>query len=93
MVGAEIYLDYQASTPCDPTVVEAMMPYLVHEAANPSSPHRAGARAKRAIDDAREKVADSIGCGAKEVVFTSGATEANNLALLGCAHLAHDLRV
>lgn len=80
----EIYLDHQASTPCDPAVVEAMLPFLVHESANPSSPSRAGGRAKRALDNARELVADALQCMPTELFFTSGATEANNLAILGC---------
>jgi len=82
--SSEIYLDYQASTPCDPAVLEAMMPYLVHEAANPSSTHRAGARVGRALERAREQVAESLNCLPPEVFFTSGATESNNLAILGC---------
>jgi len=81
----EIYLDYAASTPCDPRVVEAMMPFLTHEFANPSSPHRAGSRSAAAIDLAREQVAEALGCLPAEIVFTSGATESNNLALAGSA--------
>jgi len=81
----EIYLDYAASTPCDPAVVEAMLPYLVYETANPSSSHRAGIRAHRAVETARQQVADALGCFPYEVFFTSGATESNNLAILGCA--------
>jgi cysteine desulfurase len=81
----EIYLDCAASTPCDPAVVEAMMPFLLHEFANPSSIHRAGARAASAIDDARAKLAEAIGALPEELVFTAGATESNNLALLGSA--------
>lgn len=81
----EIYLDYAASTPCDPLVVEAMMPYLLHEFANPASPHRAGARARQAVEEAREKIADAIGCRPSDLAFTAGATESNNIALLGAA--------
>lgn len=81
----EIYLDYQASTPCDPAVVEAMLPFLVHDSANPSSPHRAGRRARAAVGRARGEVAAALGCEPSEIVFTSGATESNNLAILGGA--------
>lgn len=81
----EIYLDYQASTPCDPQVVEAMVPYLVRQFANPASNHRAGARVERAIELAREHVAAAIGALPGEIVFTSGATESNNLAVFGAA--------
>ncbi len=81
----EVYLDCAASTPCDPRVVEAMMPFLLHEFANPSSPHRAGTRSSAAIEVAREKLAEAMGCVPGELVFTSGATESNNLALMGSA--------
>jgi len=82
-VPREIYLDYQASTPCDPAVVEAMLPYLVYDAANPASPHRAGTKAQRAVGEARELVAEALGSFPEEIVFTSGATESNNLAIRG----------
>lgn len=81
----EIYLDYAASTPCDPSVVESMMPFLLHEFANPSSPHRAGSRARHAVERARELLGEALDCDAREIVFTAGATESNNLALLGAA--------
>lgn len=80
-----IYLDYHATTPCDPRVVEAMLPYLTDLFANPSSPHRMGRRAAQAIETAREQAAQLIGAEPEEVVFTSGATESNNLAILGTA--------
>ncbi|MBI2568695.1 MAG: aminotransferase class V-fold PLP-dependent enzyme [Candidatus Schekmanbacteria bacterium] len=84
-----IYLDHDASTPCDPRVVEAMLPCFSEHAANPSNGlHRAGRRAARLIEVAREKVAALLGAEPSEVVFTSGATESNNLALLGCARAA-----
>lgn len=83
-VERQIYLDYHASTPCDPRVVEAMLPYFTERCANPSSiTHRAGYEVSLAIEDARAKVADLIGAQRGEIVFTSGATEANNLAILG----------
>ena len=88
----EIYLDYMASTPCDPTVVEAMLPFLVYEFANPSSSHRAGTRARVAIEGAREQSASVLGCLSDELVFTGGATESNNLAILGCARVSDPRR-
>jgi cysteine desulfurase len=83
-----IYLDYHASTPCDPRVVEAMLPYFVEVYANPSSSHRQGRIAADAVQRAREQVAAALGAAAGEIVFTSGATESNNLAILGAARTA-----
>jgi cysteine desulfurase len=82
-----IYLDYNASTPCDPRVVEAMQPFFSSIFANPASRnHRPGRDAFSALEDARNTVADFLGArSATEIVFTSGATEANNLALIGTA--------
>ena len=81
-----IYLDYQATTPTDPRVVEAMMPYLVWRFGNPhSGSHGFGQEAADAVERAREQVAALIGAEAREIVFTSGATEANNLAIKGAA--------
>jgi cysteine desulfurase len=79
----EIYLDHAATAPLDPQVKEAMMPYLEGEFGNPSSLHAAGRRAKQAIDDARETIADILHCRAEEIIFTGGGTEADNLAVLG----------
>ncbi len=79
------YLDYAAATPLDPAVASAMQPYQSGVFANPSSSHAAGRGAAAAVERARSQVARFIRCGAAEVVFTSGATEANNLALLGIA--------
>src|SRR5688500_11352103 len=78
-----IYLDNNATTPVLPAVWEAMRPYLCEVYGNPASAHQAGRRARRALEDAREKVAALLDAHPDEVVFTSGATEANNLALLG----------
>ena len=78
-----IYLDYNATTPVAPEVVEAMLPYLHEHWGNPSSSHAFGRRAHAAVDAARQQVAELIGCAADEIVFTSGGTEANNLALHG----------
>ncbi len=83
---APIYLDHHATTPCDPLVVEAMRPYWSGEFGNAASrTHAFGWRAAQAVERAREQVARAICADAREVDFTSGATEANNLALLGAA--------
>src|SRR5579862_6062486 len=78
-----IYLDNNATTPILPSVWEAMRPYLSHVYGNPASVHQVGRRARRALEDARERIASLVGAHADEVLFTSGATEANNLALFG----------
>jgi len=78
-----IYLDHNATTPLLPTVVDAMLPYLRTEYGNPSSDHPLGHRARAAVDNAREQVAELIGCHPDEIVFTSGGTESNNLAIRG----------
>lgn len=81
-----IYLDHAATTPLDPRVLEAMTPYLTDEFGNASSrQHPMGRAAAEAVERAREQVADLIGADPREIVFTSGATEANNLALKGVA--------
>jgi cysteine desulfurase len=80
-----IYLDHNATTPVLPEVVEAMLPYLRDHFGNPSSGHAYGARARVAVAQAREQVAALLGCDADEVIFTSGGTEANNLAIRGVA--------
>jgi cysteine desulfurase len=78
-----IYLDHNATTPIHPRVVEAMLPYLRDHFGNPSSGHVYGQRANRAVEHARERVAALLGCQPDEIVFTSGGTEANNLAIRG----------
>ncbi len=83
-----IYLDYNATTPVDPHVLEAMLPYLAVHHGNPSSDHEYGRRAKAAVEAARAEVAALIGATPAEIVFTGCATEANNLALLGAARAA-----
>src|SRR5947208_14079941 len=78
-----IYLDYNASTPLAPEVVEAMRPYLADHFGNPSSSHWAGRPARAAVERAREEVAGLLGAAPGEIVFTSGGTEANNHAIKG----------
>jgi cysteine desulfurase len=78
-----IYLDHNATTPMLPEAWDAMRRFAGHTFGNPSSSHSAGRQARRALEDAREKVAALLGASAEEVIFTSGATEANNLAILG----------
>jgi cysteine desulfurase len=78
-----VYADYQSAKPVDPRVVEAMLPYMTERFGNPSSLHGVGDEATAALDDARGRVARFVGAQPDEVVFTSGATEANNLALIG----------
>jgi cysteine desulfurase len=78
-----IYLDYNATTPLLPEVVDAMLPYLREHFGNPSSGHLYGRRTRDAIELARGEVAALIGCDASEIIFTSGGTEANNLAIRG----------
>lgn len=80
-----VYLDYNATTPVAPEVVEAMLPYLVEHFGNPSSSHPYGKKAAEAIHEAHASVASLLGAAADEIVFTGSATEANNLALLGVA--------
>ncbi len=80
-----IYLDHAATTPVDERVLEAMLPYLREHFGNPSSIHARGREAARALRQARATVADLLNCTPREVIFTSGATESNNLALRGIA--------
>jgi cysteine desulfurase len=83
MDGRRIYLDHAATTPPALEVIDAMLPYLRADWGNPSSPHARGRRARGAIDDARDRLAALIGCTAREVTFTAGGTEADNLAMRG----------
>ncbi|OIR02541.1 cysteine desulfurase NifS [mine drainage metagenome] len=82
---APVYLDHNATTPLDPRVLEAMLPHLSGRCGNASSRHEYGRAARRAIDEARGRVAAALGAHATEVVFTSGGSEANNLFLKGAA--------
>lgn len=79
------YLDHAATTPLHPAVLEAMTPYLTEHFGNASGSHSIARRARQAVEEARDEVAAALGCQAREVVFTSGGTEADNLAVLGAA--------
>ena len=81
-----IYLDYNATTPVDPAVAEAMQPYITMHYGNPSSAHAYGRTAKAAVEEARGRVADLLGCMAGEIIFTSGGSESNNTVLKGVAY-------
>jgi cysteine desulfurase len=87
-----IYLDYNATTPVLPEVVDAMLPYLREHFGNPSSSHVYGRRAQAAVDRARHQVAWLLGSDASEIIFTSGGTEANNLAIRGVTEAREDRR-
>ncbi|MFH0951131.1 MAG: cysteine desulfurase family protein [bacterium] len=80
---SRIYFDHSATTPVDQQVLSAMLPYLTEEFGNPSSLHGFGQVAAKAVDTARQQTATALNCQAKEIVFTSGSTEANNLAIKG----------
>ena len=87
MSATPIYLDYNATTPVDPAVLDAMLPYLRGEFGNPSSAHDLGGRAHDAIEAARAEVAALIGAAPDEIVFTSGGTEASNIAIRGAVRI------
>lgn len=85
-----IYLDYNATTPIDKDVAEAMKPYLYKYFGNPSSVHSYGIQTKKAVEEARKQVAALINCRENELIFTSGGTESNNYAIKGAAFANHD---
>ncbi|HXR06671.1 MAG TPA: cysteine desulfurase family protein [Candidatus Acidoferrum sp.] len=85
-----VYFDYNATTPLDPAVREAMLPFLGGVFGNPSSIHHIGRQARSILDDARERVAQVWGCKPSEVVFTSGGTESNNMAIMGISRGLRD---
>ena len=92
MTEPSIYLDYNATTPVLPEVVDAMLPYLREHFGNPSSAHALGRRAREAVEAARVDVASLLECDAGEIIFTSGGTEASNLAIRGVAEARSDRR-
>lgn len=81
-----IYLDYNATTPIDPQVAQAMLPYIQEHFGNPSSSHALGQTTKLAVEKAREQVATLLGCSSDEILFTSGGSESNNMAIKGTAY-------
>ncbi|MDE2780467.1 MAG: aminotransferase class V-fold PLP-dependent enzyme [Chloroflexota bacterium] len=85
-----IYLDHAGTTPTDPRVLEAMLPYFSQLYGNPSSMHTVGQEARYALDNARERTARVLGCRTSEVVFTSGGTESDNAAIIGAATALHE---
>jgi len=85
-----IYLDYNATTPLDDAVREAMLPFLGDNFGNPSSVHHVGQRARAALDDARERISAVLGCSPSEIIFTCGATESCNQAIIGAAWLGRE---
>ena len=87
MASLPIYLDYNATTPVDPEVAEAMLPFLTQRFGNPSSGHPYGAEARSAVEAARRQVASLLGARPEEIVFTSGGTEGNNTVIQGVARL------
>src|ERR1700694_4382972 len=80
-----VYLDNAATTPVDPRVFEAMRPYWLEDWGNPSSVYSVGRRARRPLDDARDRIAQLLNCRANEIVFTSCGSESDNLAIRGAA--------
>src|SRR5579864_1005645 len=84
-MNGPIYLDYNATTPVDPEVVEAMLPFLASHFGNPSSSHHYGQNARDAVETARTQIARLLGCAPAEITFTGGGSESDNLAIRGAA--------
>ena len=84
-MSRQIYLDYQSAKPIDPRVYKEMVPFFMEKYGNPAALHNVGDIATEALDDSRKKIAEFINADFDEIVFTSGATEANNQALIGYA--------
>ncbi len=89
-IEGTVYLDHAGTTPLDPKVLEAMVPYFSQHFGNPSSLHSVGQQARYALDDARERVAGVLNCRPREVVFTGGGTESDNAAIHGVATALHE---
>jgi cysteine desulfurase len=92
MQDRRVYLDYGATTPLDERVLQAMIPYLTEQYGNPSSIHRWGQEAEAAVEGARRTVAECLGCYSREIIFTSGGSESDNLALRGAAFAEREAR-
>src|SRR5690242_21747995 len=84
-----VYLDHSATTPTDPRVVDAMLPYFTEFYGNPASSHSFGRKAESAVEAARETIARILNCSPSEIIFTSGGSESDNLAIRGAAWAAH----
>ena len=89
-MSEKIYLDYAATTPVDPRVLDVMLPFFAQDFGNPSSVHRYGQKAEAALDESRATVAQALNCKPGEIVFTSCGTESNNLAIRGAALVARE---
>jgi cysteine desulfurase len=87
-----VYLDHAATTPVDPRVLDAMLPYFTDEFGNPASIHTFGQQAEYALDTARQTISEVLSCSDKEVIFTSGGSESDNLAIRGIAYAAREKR-